>query len=284
MRAQICALRCVVPVQGTADRSPLVNHSSLSAGQRDPLPNHAFTGSSAAPAAPRARRQRRLCLERPADARRATLRGAAMISHAHEPNTGGSAQPSSYPPIQLVAAGSRTARWDHPWSLAPATVTGRSRSSAIAYSGATMSRRRMADHYDWNRVVMVRCHRCRRVIGRLAGGWFQPKRPLDTVTSPGLPVFTFPGSPDPLLHGRPMKEVTVIPLDRWTLAGLHCGCRKRDGAQMTWTLNLHRMDTASKLDKRTHDLIAGMPDYGLIGIHDDLEFFCDARRGSCRHH
>ena len=196
-----------------------------------------------------------------------------MISHAHEPNTGGSAQPSSYPPIQLVAAGSRTARWDHPWSLAPATVTGRSRSSAIAYSGATMSRRRMADHYDWNRVVMVRCHRCRRVIGRLARGWFQPKRPLDTVTSPGLPVFTFPGSPDPLLHGRPMKEVTVIPLDRWTLAGLHCGCRKRDGAQMTWTLNLHRMDTASKLDKRTHDLIAGMPDYGLIGIHDDLEFF-----------
>jgi hypothetical protein len=143
-----------------------------------------------------------------------------------------------------------------------------------SYSGVTMSRRRIADHYDWNRVVMVRCHRCRRVIGRLAGGWFQPKRPLATVTtSPLPPVFKFPGSPDPLLHGRPMKGVMVIPLDGWTFAGLHCGCRKHDGSQMTWTLNLHRKDTASKLDKRTHDLIAGMPDYGLIGIHDDLEFF-----------
>jgi hypothetical protein len=143
--------------------------------------------------------------------------------------------------------------------------------AAIAYSDATMSRRRMADHYDWNRVVMVRCHRCRRVIGRLAGGWFQPKRPLATVKSPTPPVFTFPGSPKPLLHGRPMKGVTVIPLDGWALAGLHCGCWKRDGSPMTWTLNLHRMGHASGIDGRTHDLIAGMTDYGLIGIHDELE-------------
>jgi hypothetical protein len=41
---------------------------------------------------------------------------------------------------------------------------------------------------------------------------------------------------------------------------------------MTWTLNLHRMHHASSLDGRTHDLIAGMPDYGLTGIHDDLEY------------
>jgi hypothetical protein len=69
-----------------------------------------------------------------------------------------------------------------------------------------------------------------------------------------------------------MKGVTVIPLDGWTLEGVHCGCRKPDGTQTAWTLNLHRMSQASYLDKRTHDLIAGVPDYGLIGIHDDLEY------------
>jgi len=119
---------------------------------------------------------------------------------------------------------------------------------------------------------MVRCGRCRRVIGRLSEGWFQPKRPVARVTSPMPPVFKFPGSPDPLLHGRPMKKVTVIPLDGWALTGVHCGCCKRDGTQMTWTLNLHRMDHASRLDGRTHDLVAGKADYGLVGIHDDLEY------------
>lgn len=68
-----------------------------------------------------------------------------------------------------------------------------------------------------------------------------------------------------------MKEVTVIPLDRWTLAGVRCGCRKRDGNQTTFTLDLSRMFLASDLDGRTHDLIAGMPDYGLMGIHDALK-------------
>lgn len=136
-----------------------------------------------------------------------------------------------------------------------------------------MSRRQKADDYAHLRVVMVRCHRCRRVIGRLAAGWFQPKRPLTTLTSPFPPVFKFAGCPEPLLlHGRPMKGISVISLDGWTLAGLRCGCRKPDGREMTWTLNLHRMFHASLLDGRIHDLIAGMPDYGLTGIHDDLEY------------
>jgi hypothetical protein len=135
-----------------------------------------------------------------------------------------------------------------------------------------MSRRRIADHYARNRVVMIRCHRFRRVLGRLSEGWFQPKRMLGPVKDPSPPVFTFPGQPKPFIHGRPMKGVTAIPLEGWTLEGVACGCRKRDGTYMTWTLNLHRMDRASSLDGRTHDLIAGMPDYGLTGIHDDLEY------------
>ena len=135
-----------------------------------------------------------------------------------------------------------------------------------------MTRRRRADHYASNRVVQVRCCRCRRVLGRLGEGWFQPKRPLAAITSPLPPVFKFLGSPDPLLHGRPMKGVSVIPLDGWTLAGVRCGCVKRDGKQMSWTLNLHRMSHASGFDGRTHDLIAGTPDYGLVGIHDKLEY------------
>jgi len=135
-----------------------------------------------------------------------------------------------------------------------------------------MSRRLVADHYARNRVVTVRCHRCRRVLGRLSDGWFQPKRTLGPVKDPMPPVFTFPGQPKPFIHGRPMKGVTSIPLDGWTLTGVACGCRKRDGTQMTRTLNLHRMDHAASLDGRTHDLIAGMPDYGLTGIHDDLEY------------
>jgi hypothetical protein len=130
----------------------------------------------------------------------------------------------------------------------------------------------MADHYVFHRVVMVRCCRCQRVLGRLAEGWFQPKRTPATGPRPLPSVYKFPGSPDPLLHGRPMKGVTVIPLDGWTLTGVHCGCRKRDGTPMTWTLNLHRMHHATHLDGRTHDLIAGLRDYGLIGLHDELEY------------
>ena len=133
-----------------------------------------------------------------------------------------------------------------------------------------MSRRKAADDYTHLRAVAVRCGRCRRVLGRLGEGWFQPKR-LDAAATTVPQVFTFPGSPRPLLHGRPMKGVTVIPLDGWTLAGVPCGCRKRDGTQMFYTLNLHRMSTASKIDERIHDLVAGMADYGLVGIHDDLE-------------
>lgn len=136
-----------------------------------------------------------------------------------------------------------------------------------------MSRRRTAGNCADLRVVMVRCQRCRRVLGRLAEGWFQPTRSQDAVTAPLPIVFKFPGRPEMVLpHGRTMKAVTVVPLDRWTLTGVRCGCRRRDGKQTTFTLNLFRMLLASRLDGRTHDLIAGMPDYGLIGIHDDLEF------------
>lgn len=135
-----------------------------------------------------------------------------------------------------------------------------------------MSRRRAADHYVLNRAVMVRCHRCRRAIGRLSLGWFQPKRPVAAVPKLLPQVFTFPGQPKPLLHGKPMRGITVIPLDGWSLAGVPCGCRKRDGTQMTWTLNLHKMYHAAQIDELTHDLIAGMPDYGLVGIHDELDY------------
>jgi hypothetical protein len=31
------------------------------------------------------------------------------------------------------------------------------------------------------------------------------------------------------------------------------------------------MHHATYLDERTHDLISGVRDYGLVGIHDDLE-------------
>lgn len=129
------------------------------------------------------------------------------------------------------------------------------------------------------RVVRVRCCRCRRIIGRLADGWFQPKHPLASVTTPLPPVFRFPGYPDPLLHGRPMKGVTVIPLDRMTIEGLYCGCRKRDGTQTTCTLNLLWMGHASWIDERIHDLIAGEPDYGLTGIHDELEYTMASQHG-----
>ena len=69
-----------------------------------------------------------------------------------------------------------------------------------------------------------------------------------------------------------MNGITAIPLGGWTLAGVHCGCRKRDGTQMARTLNLLKMYHAAHLDGLKHDLIAGMPDYGLADIHDDLDY------------
>jgi hypothetical protein len=132
---------------------------------------------------------------------------------------------------------------------------------------------------------MVRCHRCRRVLGRLSAGWFQPKRVRGQVKDSLPPVFTFPGQPKPFVRGKPMKGVNAIPLGGWTLAGVACGCRKRDGTRMLWTLNLHKMYHASRLDKRIHDLVAGMPDYGLVGIHDDLDYAMrlDKAPGSISH-
>jgi hypothetical protein len=135
-----------------------------------------------------------------------------------------------------------------------------------------MSRRRTADYYLWDRSVLVRCHRCRRVIGRLSLGWFQPKRPVAGVPDQLPQVFTFPGQPKPLFNGRPMRGITAIQLDGWSLAGVPCGCRKRDGTQMTCTLNLHKMYHATQIDELRHDLIAGVADFGLVGIHDELDY------------
>ena len=118
----------------------------------------------------------------------------------------------------------------------------------------------------WDRLVKVRCCRCRRVIGRLGDGWFQPNRPLAkgdaNLSAP--PVYQFPGRRQPpSLADRPLLSVEIVELTNWTLPGVRCGCRRRDGSPMTYTLSLDLMEAAARFDQRRSDLIAGAPNYGL---------------------
>ena len=118
----------------------------------------------------------------------------------------------------------------------------------------------------WDRLVKVRCCRCRRVIGRLGDGWFQPNRPLakSDANPSSPPVYQFPGRREPLsLADRPLLSVEIVQLSNWTLPGVRCGCRRRDGSPMTYTLSLDLMHEAARFDQRRSDLIAGAPNYGL---------------------